>query len=209
MTSIEYRPMTIDDADRIGAILAETWHEEVNGELARLHGIIDFATYALRHTYSQVAVMDGVVEGVVLARAGMPEESEVTAWKDLCDQAYERADAIDKTATDGLRAFLTAEYAADDELLIESGCDAAFELVVFIVSAKTRGRGVGSKLLGGAQDYLASKGGAAGYLFTDTTCTWEYYEHRGMRRKAERSFDPKTSLLPEQMFVYEFDTVQA
>lgn len=207
--SIEYRPMTIDDAGQIGAILAETWHEEVSGELARLHGIIDFATYALRHTYSQVAVMDGIVEGVVLARAGAPEEGNVEDWKNLIDRSYEKADAIDKRATDALRMFLAAEYAADDELLIESGCNPAFELVVFIVSAKTRGQGVGSKLLKGAQDYLAQTGATTGYLFTDTTCTWKYYEHRGMRRKAERVYDPATSILPTQMFVYEFDIAQS
>ena len=207
--TIEYRPMNIEDADRIGTILAETWHELAEGDLARLHGVIDFATYALRHTYSQVAVMDGVVQGVVLARAGMPDASDVKAWEELRDRAYAQADAIDKAATDELRDFLTAEYAADDELLAESGCNPDFELVVFIVSAATRGHGVGSKLLADAQAYLAQAGGEAGYLFTDTTCTWEYYEHRGMTRRAERTYDPTTSILPEQMFVYEFDTATA
>ncbi len=206
--TIEYRPMTIDDAERIGAILAETWHELAEGELAQLHGIIDFATYALRHTYSQVAVMDGVIEGVVLARAGMPEGAAVKAWKELLERTYAQADALDKAATDELRAFLAAEYAADNELLAESGCNPDFELVVFIVSAATRGHGVGTKLLSGASAYLAQAGGEKGYLFTDTTCTWEYYEHRSMVRKAERIFDPDTSILPEQMFVYEFDTAQ-
>ena len=207
--TIEYRPMNIDDADRIGTILAETWHELAEGDLARLHGVIDFATYALRHTYSQVAVMDGVVQGVVLARAGMPDADDVKEWEELRERAYAQADALDKPATDELRDFLAAEYAADDELLAESGCNPDFELVVFIVSSATRGHGVGSKLLADAQAYLAQAGGETGFLFTDTTCTWEYYEHRGMTRRAERTFDPATSILPEQMFVYEFDTAKA
>ncbi len=204
--AIEYRAMELADADRIADILAETWHEDATGEVAHLHGLIDFATYALRHTYSQVAVMDGRVEGVILARAGMPEETAAKPWQEIIDAAYKRADELDKGAADELRAFLTAEYAVDDELLEESGCNPNYELVVFIVSPETRGHGVGSTLMKGAFEYLANTGGKKGYLFTDTTCTWEYYEHRGMRRAIERNFDPETSILPERMFVYEFDT---
>jgi GNAT superfamily N-acetyltransferase len=206
--AIEYRTMELSDVERIADILAGTWHENATGEAAHLYGLIDFATYALRHTYSQVAVMDGQVEGVILARAGMPNEAAAKPWQNIIDVAYEHADEIDKEGADELRDFLTVEYAADDELLEESGCNPDYELVVFIVSPETRGHGVGTKLMAGAMQYLQSQGADKGYLFTDTTCTWEYYEHRGMRRAAERTYDPETSILPERMFVYEFDTAK-
>ena len=54
--------------------------------------------------------------------------------------------------------------------------------------------------------YLAAQGASKAFLFTDTDCTWEYYEHRGMRRAAEQSFaENAASILPERMFVYEMD----
>lgn len=203
--TIEYRAMQISDVDRIADILAGTWHEYATGEVAHLHGLIDLATYALRHTYSQVAVMDGQVEGVILARAGMPSDEETKPWQDIIDASYKRADEIDKQSTDDLRNFLAAEYAADGELLRESACNPDFELVVFVVSPETRGHGVGTKLMASAMLYLESQGAETGYLFTDTSCIWEYYEHRGMRRAAERTYDSETPILPERMFVYEFD----
>ena len=56
------------------------------------------------------------------------------------------------------------------------------------------------------QRYLAAEGASKAFIFTDTDCTWEYYEHRGMRRAAEQSFaDDETRILPERMFVYEMD----
>ena len=95
---------------------------------------------------------------------------------------------------------------ADRDLLEQSGCDPDFELVLFAVSDNARGFGIGSTLMGHAQGYLAAQGASKAFIFTDTDCTWEYYEHRGMRRAAERSFaDDGARILPERMFVYEMN----
>ncbi len=74
--------------------------------------------------------------------------------------------------------------------------------MLFAVAPETRGHGVGTELLAAAQGYLREQGAQRAFLFTDTDCTWEYYERRGMRRAAECAFEPE-ELLPAKMFVYE------
>ena len=95
---------------------------------------------------------------------------------------------------------------ADHDLLEQSASNPDFELVLFAVSDSTRGLGIGSTLMKHAQHYLANHGGSKAFILTDTDCSWEYYEHQGMKRVAERSFaDDKDRILPERMFVYEMD----
>ena len=219
MAAVEYRGLLPEDADALGAILGVTWHAdgvgEDGGEAAaggdaaspraelaqQLYGLVDFAQYAQRHTFAQVAVMDGKPVGVAMARAGKADAATQNRWKSVADDACQRLVALGQDLEE-FDAFFRAMDEVDVQLLAESGCDERFELVLFAVGPETRGHGVGTKLLAAAQDYLREQGARQAFLFTDTDCTWEYYEHRGMRRAAERVFAPG-ELLPEGMFVYE------
>ena len=87
-----------------------------------------------------------------------------------------------------------------------SDCNKNFELLLFAVSEKARGCGVGSQLFARAKDYLISQGATKAFLFTDTSCTWQYYEKRGMRRAACLDFgEENKDGLASSMFIYEFE----
>ena len=74
---LQYRPFAMEDLSDIAHILAPLWHNDVPEEVQLLHAVIDFASYAQRATFSEVAVKDGQVIGFVLARAGKaPQEME-------------------------------------------------------------------------------------------------------------------------------------
>lgn len=60
-------------------------------------------------------------------------------------------------------------------------------LTLFAVNEKYRGYGIGKKLLDGLLTYLNSKYVTRIYLYTDTTCSYEFYEHKGFERLEEKS----------------------
>lgn len=109
-----------------------------------------------------------------------PQETEAK-WKQFLEDRIEEAKEQDAQSAAYLIAYDEAEERVNVPLLTNSSTDPNYELVFFAVGDAARGYGVGSKLLSSAQNYLSSEGGKTAFLFTDTTCTWEYYERRGMR----------------------------
>ena len=205
MKPVEYRPLQNEDVEALGTILGDTWHTYTDGRKRVACGVIDFANYAQRNTFAEVAVIDDSPIGVIMARAGMPDKQSQDHWTSIKHHACEELDELGGS-TAGLSRFFEAMDQADRDLLAQSGCDPDFELVLFAVSDNARGLGIGSTLMDHAQRYLAAQGASKAFLFTDTDCTWEYYEHRGMRRAAEQSFaNDETQILPERMFVYEMN----
>lgn len=205
MEPVEYRPIQNEDVEALGTILGDTWHAYADGRKRVVCGVIDLANFALRNTFAEVAVVDNSPIGVIMARAGIPDKQTQDHWASIKHHACEELNKLGGCASD-LTRFFDAMEKADRDLLVHSDCDPDFELVPFAVSSEARGLGVGSTLMDHAQRYLAAQGASRAFLFTDTDCTWEYYEHRGMRRAAEQSFaDDGASILPERMFVYEMD----
>ncbi len=205
MTPVEYRRLHNEDVEALGTILGDTWHTYTDGRKRVACGVVDLANFAQRNTFAEVAVIDDSPIGVIMARAGMPDKQTQDHWASIKHHACEELDKLGGCASN-LTRFFDAMEQADRDLLAHSDCDPDFELVLFAVSSEARGLGVGSMLMDHAQRYLAAQGASRAFLFTDTDCTWEYYEHRGMRRAAEQSFaDDGASILPERMFVYEMD----
>ena len=205
MGPVEYRPLQDKDIEAVGVILGDTWHTYADGRKRIVSGIIDLANFAQRNTFTEVAVVNDSLIGVIMARAGMPDKQTQDHWASIKHHACEELDKLGGSTSD-LARFFEAMEQADRQMLERSACDPDFELVLFAVSDKVRGLGIGSTLMDHAQRYLAAQGASRAFLFTDTDCTWEYYEHRGMRRAAEQSFaDDGASILPERMFVYEMN----
>ena len=67
----------------------------------------------------------------------------------------------------------------------------------------TRGTGIGKMLFAKALDYLEQEGAKTLYLFTDSSCTYQFYEKRGMQRLGEKTveFSPHTDYRLN-MFIY-------
>lgn len=208
LSDITYRPLKLTDADALANILGETWHMDVDGEIRHLHGLIDLAIYAQQPTWTQVAEMDGRPVGVIMARAGEPDAALAEQWRPIEQDAWASLRELPDGKADELQAFFDGLDEIDAQLLEESGCDSTYELVMFAVSAETRGRGVGGTLLSAAQDYLRAQGATEAFFYTDTDCNWQYYEHRGMKRAAEHVVQPEdgpSSMMSAEMYLYLMD----
>lgn len=59
------------------------------------------------------------------------------------------------------------------------------EVVLFIVDPEAQGLGVGGHLFDALMAYLRVNGAKRYFLFTDTSCNYGFYEHRGLKRVSE------------------------
>lgn len=57
------------------------------------------------------------------------------------------------------------------------------ELALFIVDQRLRGFGLGKRLWQAAMQWFDRRQIARFFLFTDSTCDWQYYEHIGLTRR--------------------------
>ncbi|STC68516.1 hypothetical protein [Corynebacterium pilosum] len=73
------------------------------------------------------------------------------------------------------------------------------EVILFVVGSETRGSGVGKALF---QEF-GEKAGEF-YLYTDSLCTWPFYEKRGMRRVAQARRDSPLYEDPVDHFIYAY-----
>ena len=59
-------------------------------------------------------------------------------------------------------------------------------LSLFIVSEEVRGCGIGKELIRKFKSYLNNEGVEKIYLFTDSFCNYEFYDHLGFKRKNKK-----------------------
>ena len=82
----------------------------------------------------------------------------------------------------------------------------ANEITLLAVSESARGMGIGSVLIDAATAYLAEGGANRAFLYTDTDCTWQFYENHGFKRASTyRSTREERRLLPRELYVYGLD----
>lgn len=75
-------------------------------------------------------------------------------------------------------------------------------LTLFAVNESCRGLGVGTKLFSGLSEYLKGTNTKRIYLYTDTTCNYGFYEHKGFERLEEQSLAMTKDGNPFEMNVF-------
>lgn len=185
MADVRYRSFRKGDFRGLAGIVGEFWHERPDKDEQLLLGAIDLATCLRRTTHSQVVLVDGRPVGMMLVRAGDCGVATKNFWQRVIQEAFDALYELDPDLVDQTLAYSEAESNVNARLLQESGCDERFEIVLFILDAGMRGQGIGGELFSAAEAYLVEKGAHEAFLYTDESCDWGFYEHRGLRRAAE------------------------
>jgi predicted N-acetyltransferase YhbS len=189
MSEITYRPITPADHQDVKALIDQAF---AVGRFARKPPVLDSVLEVfLREcltvsTYSRVAVREGHVVGLILARAaGQPRlpgslRHRATSWTHMARIAVTGLSDLPSIAQ--YRTILRSYR----ELRAEVGTRPDNEITLFAVAEETRGRGVGGRLFEDAMGYLRSHGQQSFFLYTDTDCSHGFYDHRGLTRAATR-----------------------
>lgn len=207
VSKVLYRPFEESDFDAIASMLQKIWHTSADDDAYNFLSACDDLAYSLSvSTFSQVVVVDDAPCGIVLARAGQDRSPRAGRWEQAEHDFLAQMRRVDPEETERTMAFIRSEHAVNSAMLEDSALADADEITLLAVSAEARGMGIGGVLLDAAVSYLSSHGARAAYLYTDTNCSWSFYERHGFTRAAShRSTREERKLLPREMYLYGLD----
>lgn len=203
--TVRYRPYQPGDAQAVKAIIDEAFHIHRYARAPRLHAAavdVFFREVLVDSTYARVAEKDGRVIGILTGRV----EGRPRLPGRLSNRLRVTGDMLCLALT-GFAERRTLRYYSQFEriyarLLASVGRQLGDELTLFAVDASARGLGVGSALFRDYMAHLRAHDRTAFYLYTDSLCTYQFYEHKGMVRAAEQDMALRVKGLPASIGVY-------
>lgn len=147
---------------------------------------IDTHDCLARTTYAAVVERNGRIIGVILGSVPV----KVTRMQILRHRWQQASLALpmlaNRAGRNGLREQLAILH-ADRALIQTTRNDYQAEIVLFLVSPEAKGQGVGGRLFAHMLDRFHALGIRQYFLFTDTTCDYGFYEHKGLQRAGVRN----------------------
>ena len=192
------RPALID-------IIRDTWQynkfasEKTARKLARAY----LDSCLTNQTFTQVALVDKIPVGIIMVKNRRDHKCLLRFRLNLFGSVVSLF--FSKESRMISKIFSNVEK-IDDQLLKDSPVDYQGEVAFFVINAKYRGIGLGKKLFEAAQDYMKGQQISSFFLFTDTTCNYPFYEHRGMTRRGEhtQTFEAKGQSGALTLFIYDY-----
>lgn len=205
MTPITYRPYAPRDAHDVKAIIDEAFaiHRYVPSPRL-LDGALEvyLRECLLASTRARVAVRDGRVVGVLMGRV-----SGRAPLPGALGNRLRTAGHMLRLAVLGLPEWRSLrQYLAFDgvyrSLRRRTTAPLTDELTLFAVGAAARGLGVGRALYEDFLAHLREHRRTDLYLYTDSLCSYGFYEKHGMTRAAEQSMTVYLDREPATLGVY-------
>ncbi len=182
--SISLREFRESDRPALEQIIRETWNYDrfCSPQTAKKMAKVYLNSCLADQTYTQVAIAQNSPVGVIMAK------NATTHRCSLHLRLIQLLSVFSLLSTgEGRSAFrlLWNVEQIDRELLDQCGPYDG-ELAFFAVQKDWRGLGIGKALFQSVVKYMRSQGISAFYLFTDTSCNYEFYERQGMKRRVSK-----------------------
>ena len=212
MTNIVYRPYQPQDAEDIKKIINEAFyiHRYVTGRLVLDSALeIYLRERLLASTWTRVAVQDERVVGIIMGQVdGQPRLGGRFTNRLLTLAHTLRAGILGLPQWKSMRQYFAFDRVYG-ELRKKTPSPLTDELTLFAVDSSTRGLGIGKTLYRDYLDHLRSLGRSDFYLYTDSLCTFQFYEKQGMTRTASEDMNLVLDGKPEALGVLPRDVVNA
>ena len=189
MEGIVYRQIRKSDYEEIKDLINVSFFIEdyvENDKVLDLELDCELYEALVEQSYTCIAEKDGKVVGVLMGQA----KSDYSVFRHL-DHYIKYYSNLIKWR---ILAFLKKDRLADSKKINET-YDYFLEnskeeydgvLSLFIVSEEVRGCGIGKELIRKFKSYLNNEGVEKIYLFTDSFCNYEFYDHLGFKRKNKK-----------------------
>lgn len=198
------RPGRPEDIAAISEISRQIWFgDEVEGghEFSVLTALNDTLHLYREATYLQVAVADGAVVGTLMARVDGEEPSADLA---AVESEFKRTETDLLSSEQGrhIVQYLQHDRTDTEKMAERTRNDSQAEILLFILSPAARGLHVGATLFDTFLTHLQNHGGQSYYLYTDSECTYSFYDHRGMYRVEQHMEAPTVNGGTYDKFIY-------
>ncbi|WP_158247674.1 GNAT family N-acetyltransferase [Actinomyces qiguomingii] len=223
MSTITYRPYEPRDAEGVMAIVLDAFNIRCYAPrpyLERSAAEVFLSERLLGSTYAQVAVAtedappsdDGEgpgTERVMGILMGRVEDEPPLPARPLAH--VHRLAALTWLATAGMPQWETLAQAFGFDYrraelrqdVLMAGCAALTdEITLLAVHPACQGRGVGTRLYDEFMNHLRTHGRKDFFLYTDSLCSYEFCEQRGLVRAASRELRLDVPDLPDRVGVY-------
>lgn len=196
---VRLRPLRINDHAALIELLRRAWYDRYEPNVGRLMAEADWESCLARATQALVAVTrDDTAAGqstrgterplgVILGRVDVLDSRPLLNRHRRHRLRLLARLPFVRHGFKGLAELLGIELI--DALLLRgakrAGHHYAAEVVLFIVDPESQGLGLGGRLFDALMAYLRDHGAERYFLFTDTSCNYGFYEHRGLKRVSE------------------------
>ena len=188
-TTPTIRTMRRSDLPSIEQLTCDMWYADYEPRIGAALAHIDVEHCLARTTFAKVAELDGEIVGFILASiaAHTSKDSELRHSAKMAGAALTLL--TDEAGRRALDEFIRIAR-VDDQLLREAGPFDA-EVVLFVLAPAARGHGLGKRLFGAVMEHFAQNGIDEYFLYTDTTCDYTFYEHRGLEQRGALPLEMK------------------
>ena len=204
---IKLRALNKKDYKAVENIIRQTWHYDdiCHDKKAAAHMARLYLRSCLKEaTYTCVAEKDGQLLGLILGKsmtAPIPHKIRATL-----SQAAAIITLLSTKNGRKLSKMFGSFSKIDAQLLKSTGRQFDGEICLFAVTQAACGHGIGKKLFKALESYMHSQHTKSLYLFTDTTCTYQFYENQGMTRLTQKTLSlPAPINYKLDKFVYAID----
>ncbi|WP_125963311.1 GNAT family N-acetyltransferase [Bifidobacterium dolichotidis] len=182
-STVSFRLLERDDYPALIELVRQAWFSDVEDDkLAEELAELDFEHCLSRATLAQVAVRNGIPVGLILGRVDSKETRSIINTHHT--NVVRLTMNVLQTA-EGRKEMRKLRHMLSEQMKLmrqakQQGRAYDAEVVMFIVDPTLRGYGIGKTLF----DWLLGEFDASGvknyFLWTDTTCDYGFYEHRGL-----------------------------
>lgn len=194
------------DIPALSNIIRETWqydqlcHFKTANKLARVY----LMSCLTNQTYTQVACLNNQPIGIIMGKNIKKHHCPLRLkWQQFLAlvSLY-----LSKEGRQVIKIFGNVDT-IDQQLLKESQKDYQGEISFFAVNQEYRGLGIGQKLFQSLVDYMRTEKIQQFYLYTDTSCHYQFYEYQGMIRRCSQkdSFQIHGYQSEMTFFLYDYD----
>ena len=185
---ISFRPIEKQDYSNLEKIISETWNYEqfCKEKTARKMAKLYLAGCLAEQDFTCVALKDGRAAGVIMGKDLRKRHKTKLKYRlRFLSALFSMALSADGRKT--LKMYGGIDR-IDRDLL--NGTNQAFdgELCFFVLDRGLRGSGIGKELFNRFMRYAGENNMESFFLYTDSTCSFGFYEHRGLIRRGEKSF---------------------
>lgn len=173
---MKFQAFQWDDIEELSRVARDAWEltRVCGSEEEGLHRAKEvLLVYLAAASYGWTAWENGRMAGFILARkSGEPlfrVPRALKAWQ------------FGRTGDAGFREYKRA----CEDMAVNSGMADGDEMVFFAVMPEKQRKGIGRALYSSALEYLKEKGSSGYFLCTDSSCSYQFYERRGMERVCE------------------------
>ncbi|MEC6748072.1 GNAT family N-acetyltransferase [Marinilactibacillus sp. XAAS-LB27] len=192
MKNVIYRTFKKGDIPSLVSILIKNWKfDQILSEKNAYHMGILFLNFELaKSSYTEVAEVDGEVVGMLASSFGrVPLIKRLYLLNGL---VHGLSLLLSKEGRASLR--IQREILSKDQQLFNQ-LDETFEgeVTLFAVGEKAQGLGIGSGLFNRFLNQMKKRNLDHFFLYTDTSCNYGFYDHKGLERVAEKAYSIKAS----------------